>query len=135
MARSNYINPLLRRTDAGNDNPASQPPLLETPAGDLAPVAIVAAPSASVASMVPQPALPPVPVAEAPEKFNFYFLPEQLRRLDNLWVRSKLDHRERLNKSEFVRLALDRLIERFDQDPKEVLDDLKRHRGSAGTES
>ena len=45
--------------------------------------------------------------SQAPVKFTFYFMPAQLRRLDNLWVRSKLDHRERLNKSEFVRLALE----------------------------
>lgn len=119
MARSNYINPLLRRTDAGPEVPASQPPLIEfLPAVTPAPVPAV-------------PAGPPVaPVSEAPVKFTFYFLPEQLRRLDNLWLRTKLDQRERLNKSEFVRLALDRLMARFDQDPKGVLDELKRQRSS-----
>ena len=122
MARSNYINPLLRRTDAGPEVPDGQPPLIESvPAATPAPVSAVPAVHAG----------PPVtPVSEAPVKFTFYFLPEQLRRLDTLWLRTKLDQRERLNKSEFVRLALDRLMARFDQDPKGVLDELKRQRSS-----
>jgi len=67
---------------------------------------------------------------QAPVKFTFYFMPDQLERLDNLWLRVKLDHRERLNKSEFVRLALARLMEEFDRDPKGVLAELRRQRAS-----
>ena len=66
--------------------------------------------------------------AEAPVKFTFYFSPEQLRRLDNLWVRAKLDHQERVSKSEFVRLALDRLLQEFERAPRQVLDELRRSR-------
>ncbi|MSQ26717.1 MAG: hypothetical protein EXR51_01080 [Dehalococcoidia bacterium] len=135
MARSNYINPLLRRTDAGNENPASQPHLLNVQPLQPPAVAVAVHPVVPANPVGPKPVQPPIPISQPPVKFTFYFLPEQLRRLDNLWVRSKLDHRERLNKSEFVRLALDRLMERFDQDPKEVLDDLKRHRSSAAAES
>jgi hypothetical protein len=52
-----------------------------------------------------------------------------LRQLDDLWLRAKMQYRARINKSEFVRLALDRLIEEFEREPQQVLEALTRHRG------
>lgn len=135
MARSNFINPLLRRTDAAPDG--AQPPLLEVaaePAAPVVPPAAAPVPAAATpppAPPVAQPAAPEV-VSEAPVKFTFYFMPEQLRRLDDLWLRTKLAHRERLNKSEFVRLALDRLMDAYDHEPQEVLEALRRQRIPGG---
>ncbi len=118
MAKTNFINPLLQRT--------------EEPAQPAAPAAVV--PLAEVRPAQAPAAVPPLAAAaaaggpEASVKFTFYFAPDQLRRLDDLWLRAKLQHRARLNKSEFVRLALDRLMEEFDRDPTAVLEDLGRHR-------
>ena len=105
MADRKFINPLFQKTEAPRP------------------------PTRLRGSQVAAPQEAPTPVGpQAPVKFTFYFTPDQLERLDNLWVRAKVDHRERLNKSEFVRLALDRLMEEFDRDPKSVISDLKRQR-------
>lgn len=104
MAESKFINPLFQRTEPPGPSRASG----------------AAAPAVRGA----QAAAP-----QAPVKFTFYFTPDQLERLDNLWLRAKLEHRERLNKSEFVRLALERLMEEFDRDPQGVLAELRRNRG------
>jgi hypothetical protein len=137
MARSNFINPLLRRTDAAPEG--AQPPLLEVaaePAGPAVGPAATPAPAAATPLPAPPVAQPPAPEAanEAPVKFTFYFMPEQLRRLDDLWLRTKLAHRERLNKSEFVRLALDRLMDAYDNEPQGVLEALRRQRTPGGGE-
>ena len=127
MARSKFINPLFQRTDTPSSQP--QPGLPEQPGepppGDLPPAPL------SQSQPPPSPAAPPVS-PDAPVKFTFYFMPEQLRRLDDLWVRVKLDHRERLNKSQFVRLALDQLLDEFERDPRAVLDHLRRQRQVSG---
>jgi len=119
VAKTRFINPLLQRTEEESAKPmapaAVAPPMDTKPALAPAPP-----PSPDLAAAAGGP--------EASVKFTFYFAPEQLRRLDDLWLRAKLQHRARLNKSEFVRLALDRLMEEFDQDPKAVLEDLGRHR-------
>lgn len=106
MSKPRFINPLLQRTEE------PEPPRTPAPAAAPAPA--------------PPPA--PEPAGGAPVKFTFYFQPDQLRRLDDLWLRAKLQYRAKINKSEFVRLALDRLIDEFDRDPERVLQDLSRHR-------
>ena len=164
MARTKFVNPLFRRTEAPGLEPA--PPPEESPAEDVigpaadfgsdaSPVARGSVPEStpnqgSMAGSGPGAAaqettrqagqdVPSVggtrhrspeagTEAEAPVKFTFYFSPEQLRQLDNLWVRAKLDHNVKVNKSEFVRLALDRLLREFERAPREVLDDLRRLR-------
>ena len=110
MAESKFINPLFQRTDPGAK------PARVTNIRAQAPVMDVA----------PEPAV--AEAGQAPVKFTFYFMPSQLERLDQLWLRTKLEQREKLNKSEFLRLALDHLMDRFEQDPKGVLAELKQQR-------
>lgn len=127
MAKSKFINPLFQRTEAPVHPPGVSPP---SPAGPAEGGGSgVEAPPQHVGPAGTREDAPALePSSEAPVKFTFYFTPEQLRRLDNLWVRVKLDHRQRLNKSEFVRLALDRLLEDFEQNPQGVLEALRRQR-------
>jgi hypothetical protein len=57
-------------------------------------------------------------------KFTFYFTPKQLDRLDQAWAVFRRQTRgtgRRMSKSQFVRLALDRLLDDFDRDPEEVI--------------
>ena len=57
-------------------------------------------------------------------KFTFYFMPDQLDRLDTAWSSFRRQARgsgHRLSKSLFVRVALDRLLDDFDQNPEAVL--------------
>ena len=104
MAESKFINPLFQRTGRTEEEPAPR-------------------------GLRQAQATPPAgSKGSAPVKFTFYFTPDQLQRLDDLWLRAKLEHRARLNKSEFVRLALDRLMEEFERDPKSVLGELSRLR-------
>jgi len=123
VAESKFINPLFRSTEAPrsfDDAPDKlRAPHSAHPRGPLGPD-----------PTVDDRAGPEAMAQQAPVKFTFYFMPDQLERLDNLWLRVKLDHRERLNKSEFVRLALARLMEEFDRDPKGVLAELRRQRAS-----
>jgi len=59
-----------------------------------------------------------------PMKFTFYFSPEQLERLDTAWSTFRRQTRGtgiRLSKSLFVRVALDRLLDEFDQSPDQVM--------------
>lgn len=105
MAESKFINPLFQRTEGGQPPARLRGPQATAPANEV-----------------------PAPHGQAPVKFTFYFMPDQLERLDNIWVRAKVDHRERLNKSEFVRLALERLMEEFDRDPQSVIAELRRQR-------
>ena len=109
MAESKFINPLFQRT--------TRPTAVEPP-----PEALRQAQGTDVEKAQA------TPRAGAPVKFTFYFSQDQLDKLDDLWVRAKLEHREKLNKSEFVRLALDRLIAEFEHDPKSVLAELRRQR-------
>lgn len=56
-------------------------------------------------------------------KFTFYFTEEQLDRLDQVWEtlrRTRRRPRRRVSKSQFVRVALDRLLDEFDRDPDQV---------------
>ncbi len=56
-------------------------------------------------------------------KFTFYFSEEQLDRLDQVWEtlrRSRRRPRRRISKSQFVRLALDNLLDEFEKDPDQV---------------
>ena len=61
-------------------------------------------------------------------KFTFYFTEEQLDRLDAVWQQLRRANRhsgQRLSKSHVVRVALDRLLDEFDQDPDAVIAELK----------
>ena len=61
---------------------------------------------------------------DRPEKFTFYFTPEQLERLDDVWEqlrRHKPRGQRRPSKSRFVRVALDRLLDDFHRDPEGVM--------------
>lgn len=122
-----FINPLLQRTEeAAEPEPANAAQPEAAPAQAALPAV---SPAAEAPAPVAVPAAAPGPAAsEAPVKFTFYFQPEQLRRLDDLWLRAKLQYRAKINKSEFVRLALDRLIDEFDSDPQRVLEDMSRHK-------
>lgn len=142
MERSKFINPLFQRTETLAAEVPEQPSFQEpedipaVPAERIEPPETVERPKAAavsepVADTAPEPA-PTVPATVGTEptvKFTFYFSPSQLRRLDDLWLRAKLEHRQRLNKSEFVRLALDRLMDEFDRTPHAVLEALKQQRG------
>ena len=131
MAESKFINPLFQRTEGAPPQPSralreSQ----DSASGNAAGLRQAQATAAGQATIPTGEA--PAPHAEAgsqaPVKFTFYFMPDQLERLDNVWVKAKVDHRDRLNKSEFVRLALDRLMEEFDRDPTGVIADVRRQR-------
>lgn len=134
MARSRFINPLFQRTEPETAEPEAQPVEAITRPDDLeeaAPPENSAATSTSArpaASPRARTRRPEPQATEAPVKFTFYFSPDQLRRLDDLWLRAKLDFHARLNKSEFVRLALDHLLEDFEKNPQRVLQQLKRQR-------
>jgi len=125
VSKMRFINPLLQRTEEPAEPDAASSPSADTPVQ-------AALPTTAPAPIAVQPAPPQVtelaPANEAPVKFTFYFQPEQLRRLDDLWLRAKLQYRAKINKSEFVRLALDRLIDEFDNDPQRVLEDMSRHK-------
>lgn len=63
-------------------------------------------------------------------KFTFYFSEEQLDRLDHVWEtlrRSRRRPRRRISKSQFVRLALDNLLDEFEKDPDQVTGRLLQH--------
>ncbi len=62
-------------------------------------------------------------IAERPSKFTFYFTPEQLDRLDDAWEQMRKGRRggRRPSKSRFVRVALDRLLDEFEQNPEHVI--------------
>lgn len=69
------------------------------------------------------------PAASAPIKFTFYFTPEQLDRLDGAWETFRRRQRgtgPRISKSQFVRVALDRLLDDFDRDPETVMAQLRQ---------
>ncbi|GEM_PF-2665692 len=133
MARSKFVNPLFQPTE--KETPDAARPLFgsQPPGYGGEAVAPQSAPSSPSRGSVPsgsrraQTSAVEAP-SEAPVKFTFYFSPEQLRQLDTLWVRAKLDHHVKVNKSEFVRLALDRLLAEFEKHPQRVLDDLRRLR-------
>ncbi|HUG16220.1 MAG TPA: hypothetical protein VMM78_14545 [Thermomicrobiales bacterium] len=100
-------NPLLTRTDGPEATPAI-PVETPVPAGAQSPATV-------------QP-------AAATQKFTFYFTEEQLERLDDVWERLRRDSRrskQRVSKSLFVRVALDRLLEEFERDPEQVIAALK----------
>lgn len=132
MTKSRFINPLFRRTDPAPP-PAFAPQeerqeeeaaaaSLEATAPPSARTTAATAPRARArAEGSPESEEPPV-------KFTFYFSPAQLRQLDDLWIRAKVEHGQKVSKSEFVRLAVARLLEEFDKNPERVLRDLKRER-------
>ncbi len=135
------FNPLLSRTEPSEASiqvtPDPQPtsvtskhdaPLTPTPepthAGDVPP-SLAGTPTRL---HVHTPELHPVEVAaqntaERPSKFTFYFTPEQLDRLDDAWERMRKGRRNgrRPSKSQFVRVALDRLLDEFEQNPEHVI--------------
>ncbi len=65
----------------------------------------------------------PTRILDRSLKFTFYFSEEQLDRLDQVWEtlrRSRRRPRRRISKSQFVRLALDNLLDEFEKDPDQV---------------
>jgi hypothetical protein len=105
-------NPLLTRTD--RPAPAT--------GDDAAPVD-----TASQAAAAPNPGLAVPPVDDRPSKFTFYFTPQQLERLDTVWEilrRRGRGRKYRPSKSQFVRVALDRLLDDFERDPEAVMNEL-----------
>ena len=71
-----------------------------------------------------------VEASERASKFTFYFTPQQLDRLDNAWAQLRRRHRgtkQRASKSQFVRVALDRLLDDFERNPDDVIELLLNH--------
>lgn len=103
-------NPLLRRTDDLTASDDTRTPVdLHT--------------RTHVEDAVTTPA--PAPVSERASKFTFYFTPQQLERLDTAWEVMRRRGRERKlrpSKSQFVRVALDQLLDAFEQNPEQVMD-------------
>lgn len=99
-------------------------------------VATTARPTRATTAARPHPAARKAPAAastataedEPAVKFTFYFSPAQLRQLDELWVKAKMEHNQKISKSEFVRVAVGRLLDDFDKNPDRVLKLLKRGR-------
>ncbi len=98
------VNPLLSRTEPERPNSPEAPDHARTP--------------------VDTPARQHVSATAGPSKFTFYFSEEQLRRLDDAWGTFRRHTRgsgQRLTKSQFVRVALDRLLDDFERDPENVM--------------
>lgn len=114
------VTPADMFTSAPAHTPASPP--VDLPARPPA--------NASAYSPAPMPTSALVNMSHQPppkiSKFTFYFLPEQLQRLDAAWLQILSTHGLRFNKSEFIRLAIDRLLTDFEQDPREVIDQLRQ---------
>ncbi len=100
-------NPLLTRTEPDED--ARSPVDLST----STPV------HTSDAVSVNQPAV----ASDRASKFTFYFTPDQLDRLDDVWeqMRKRRRRGRRPSKSRFVRVALDRLLDDFARNPDNVM--------------
>ena len=65
-------------------------------------------------------------------KFTFYYSTQQLERLDDIWQETRgqiKGTRQRISKSQFVRLALDRLLDDFEKDSAKVINLLVEHQG------
>ncbi len=115
------FNPLLERTDP------TRPEADQGRREDSTPV------DTSTRQHVPPPTREQAdpPAATAPIKFTFYFTPEQLDRLDGAWETFRRRQRgtgQRISKSQFVRVALDRLLDDFDRDPEDVMAQLRQSR-------
>ena len=109
------VNPLLQSTERPTRE-AEPPPAPE-------PVTPPAASNEYVSTR------PPVHPSTGPTKFTFYFTPEQLDRLDRAWETFRRRQRgdgKRVSKSQFVRIALDSLLDEFEADPDRVLRRLQR---------
>ncbi len=134
------FNPLLSRTEPSETaaqpipepqptNVSSKPHAPTTLEPDTVHVGDVPPPAGTLTRLpVHTPDLHPVEgttqeAAERPSKFTFYFTPEQLDRLDDAWERMRRGRRagRRPSKSRFVRVALDRLLDEFEQNPEHVI--------------
>ncbi len=123
-------NPLLARTDT-KDEPAAASGARATPdrTGTQLPTEEVThehadtSTSTHVDSQAGTPVDMPTRILDRSLKFTFYFSEEQLDRLDQVWEtlrRSRRRPRRRISKSQFVRLALDNLLDEFEKDPDQV---------------
>jgi hypothetical protein len=119
---SAVYNPLLSRTEPESDAGAEA----------LAETTEVAAATDGLTSLPVDTQTRPqadTPAGPAPtQKFTFYFSEEQLERLDAIWERLRRESRrskQRVSKSLFVRVALDRLLDDFERDPERVIAELK----------
>ncbi len=100
-------NPLLVRTEPEGDARTPVDPPTSTPV------------HTSIAESVVQ----PITSSNRSSKFTFYFTPDQLERLDDVWeqMRKRTRRGRRPSKSRFVRVALDRLLEDFTRNPDNVM--------------
>ena len=100
-------NPLLTRTEPATDTRLPVGPSTSTPADT---------PDGSPAANTPE-------ATERASKFTFYFTPDQLDRLDDAWEQMRKRRRggRRPSKSQFVRVALDRLLDDFERNPDQVM--------------
>ena len=111
-------NPLLTRTEPAA--PAASPPTADD---GRVPVDMQTRGHADTPAPAP-PVMSASELSDRPEKFTFYFTPEQLERLDDVWEqlrRHKPRGQRRPSKSRFVRVALDRLLDDFHRDPEGVM--------------
>ena len=111
-------NPLLTRTEPAMSRPT--PSLVESPPerSDL-----------QTSAQADMQARTQVGTSTTTSKFTFYFTDEQLDRLDIVWDRLRRESRrskQRVSKSHFVRVALERLLDDFDRDPDGVIRVLKQ---------
>ena len=100
-------NPLLTRTEPGGDTRPPVSPPTSTP----------------VHTIDAMPVGQPVAASDRASKFTFYFTPDQLDRLDDVWeqMRKRRRRGRRPSKSRFVRVALDRLLDDFARNPDNVM--------------
>lgn len=71
-------------------------------------------------------------MSSSTSKFTFYYSTQQLERLDDIWQETRgqiKGTRQRISKSQFVRLALDRLLDDFEKDSGKVINLLVEHQG------
>ena len=100
-------NPLLVRTEPEPETTPPAGPSTSTPAHP--------------SSTTPTEQLVATP--DRASKFTFYFTPDQLERLDDVWeqMRKRVRRGRRPSKSRFVRVALDRLLDDFARNPDNVM--------------
>ena len=108
------FNPLLARTEPEPSN-TSQPVDLHT----RTPVDI------PTGEHVDKQTRPRVDTSTSVSKFTFYFTQEQLERLETLWEelrrQRKGTKRQRVSKSQIVRIALDTFLDQFESEPEKML--------------
>ncbi len=122
-------NPLLTRTEPAPE--VAAPDEARTPVG--VPTRLPSDMQASAHVHKPTRPLADTPTravsdgGERASKFTFYFTEQQLERLDAVWEQLRRRGRsrgQRPSKSQFVRVALNRLLDDFERDPEAVIQQL-----------